>query len=219
MPHDTLAAALEALDALIAEPARLPGGDLQTLAREVAYDVTALARARGIEVVMEVRGGAWLTGRDLRRWRYLLRQSLASIADELPTGSGLRSRLAASRPPAVIAGCRPTWRQSSPATAKHPWGLARRRVSASSRSSSRRRCDCLTGRVPASRPLRVACFDWSRRWRREDAKKTMRTLVQLMTHPFAEGSTARPIAPHTFLGLAATPRRRAGALPDRASER
>jgi hypothetical protein len=95
MPHDTLAEALEALDALIAEAACLPGGDLQALIRDVRGDVAPQAHARGIDVVMEVVGQSEsLTGRDLRRWRYLLRQALASFVEELPAGSPLRVELA-----------------------------------------------------------------------------------------------------------------------------
>jgi hypothetical protein len=90
MPRETLAEALAGLDALMADASCPPDGDLRTLVRQVGREVEPLAQRRGICLVMDVRGREPLTGRDLRRWRYLLTHAVLSFVEDLPPGSGLR---------------------------------------------------------------------------------------------------------------------------------
>jgi len=93
MRDDTLAGALEALDAVIGETSCPPGGDLRALAQDVAEDVAPLARARGIDVAMGIRSRDSLSGRDRRRWRHLLEQATTWVLDAVPAGSRLRIEL------------------------------------------------------------------------------------------------------------------------------
>jgi hypothetical protein len=60
------------------------------LAEDVARDVAPRARARGIDVAIRIHSRDSLSGRDRRRWRYVLEQASASVLDELPAGSRLR---------------------------------------------------------------------------------------------------------------------------------
>lgn len=90
MPDDTLAGAIEALDALIAEPSGQSAGDLRALAEDVTADLAPRAQARGIDLSLAIRGQGSLSGRDRRRWRYLLEQAATAVLDDLPAGSRLR---------------------------------------------------------------------------------------------------------------------------------
>jgi hypothetical protein len=63
------------------------------LAEDVVGDLAAPARAQGVEVALAVRSRDPLSGRDRRRWRYLLVLATTAALADLPAGTHLRIEL------------------------------------------------------------------------------------------------------------------------------
>jgi hypothetical protein len=151
----TLDHLLHCLDALIGHASRAHLWDLDALANEVARVLSPELQKREISVEFNARGAETLTGRDFRRWKFLLTQTLGQLLRRLPAGSAMAVEIGA-----VASSRGHRWLQAEVSTT-----VPENRAPVGEDGSGRADLQVRLGLMAASTALRVmdgACYQESR---------------------------------------------------------